>query len=74
MTAERLMEVLKGNHFRFSLDNSHYKDYLIEARKISEKILKRSSVNIERGLKTIQDHLKEVNEPQYISVFLMRLY
>jgi hypothetical protein len=50
MNSESVMEVLKGNRFRFSLENGNFKDYLIESRKISEKILKRSVVNIERGL------------------------
>jgi translation initiation factor IF-1 len=53
MTCEGVMEILKGNRFRFSLDNGHYKEYLVESRKIAEKILKRSVVNIELGLKTI---------------------
>jgi hypothetical protein len=74
MTCEGVMDVLKGNRFRFSLDNGHYKEYLIESRKIAEKILKRSVVNIERGLQTIQEHFVEVSDPQYRSVFLMRLY
>jgi hypothetical protein len=74
MTSESVMDVLKGNRFRFSLDNGHYKDYLIESRKIAEKILKRSTVNIDRGLQTIREHFKEVSDPQYRSVFLMRLY
>ena len=56
MTPDSVMDILKGNRFRFSLDNGHYKDYLIESRKISEKILKRSVVNIERGLETIKEH------------------
>jgi hypothetical protein len=29
MTCEGVMEVLKGNRFRFSLDNGNYKEYLI---------------------------------------------
>ena len=74
MDSDSVMEILKGNRFKFSLDNSHYKEYLIDARKIAEKILKRSVVNIERGLATIQEHLREANEPQYRSVFMMRLY
>lgn len=74
MDSDSIMELLKGNRFKFSLDNGHFKEYLIESRRIAEKILKRSVVNIERGLQTIQEHLKEVNEPQYRSVFLMRLY
>jgi hypothetical protein len=68
------MVLLKGNKFKFSLDNEHFEEYLIEARRIAEKILKRSVVNIDRGLQTIQEHLTKVNEPQYRSVFLMRLY
>jgi hypothetical protein len=74
MTPESVMEILKGNRFKFSLDNEHFKDYMIKARKIAEKILKRNVVNIQRGLSTIQEHLNEVSEPQYRSVFLMRLY
>lgn len=56
MTSESVMEVLKGNRFKFSLDNGDFKEYMIESRKIAEKILKRSVVNIERGLKTILEH------------------
>jgi hypothetical protein len=74
MDSDQLMDILKGNKFRFSLDQDHVKEYLIEARKIAEKILKRSVVNIDRGVQTIIEHLTEVNEPQYRSVFLMRLY
>lgn len=74
MDSDSIMELLKGNKFKFSLDHGHFKEYLIEARRISEKILKRSVVNIDRGLQTIKDHLLEVNEPQYRSVFLMRLF
>lgn len=74
MTCESVMDVLKGNHFRFSLDNGHFKDYLIESRKIAEKILKRSIVNIDRALQTIREHFNKVSDPQYKSVFLMRLY
>jgi hypothetical protein len=77
MSPESVTEAIKGNKFRFSLGsngNHNYSDYLIEARKISEWILKRSSVNLERGLATIVKHLTDVNEPQYSSVFLMRLY
>ena len=74
MESEQIMEILKGNRFRFSLDSEHEKDYLIEARRISEKILKRSSVDIEKGFATIEEHLTEVYEPQYRSVFLMRLF
>ena len=74
MDSDQIMDLLKGNKFKFSLDHGHFNEYLIEARRIAEKILKRSVVNIDRGLQTIQEHLKEVNEPQYRSVFLMRLY
>jgi formylmethanofuran dehydrogenase subunit A len=74
MDTESVMEVLKGNKFTFSLDGEHYSDYLIEARVIAEKILKRAHVKIERGLITIKDHLSKVSEPQYKSVFLMRLF
>ena len=49
MTPETVMEVLKGNKFRFSLENGDYKQYLTDSRKIAEKILKRSVVNIDRG-------------------------
>lgn len=66
MTPEQVMDLLKGHRFRFSLgtsDGPQIKDYLIEARKISEKILRRSVVNLEKGLATIQDHLALVNEP-----------
>ena len=74
MDSDQIMVQLKGNKFKFSLDNEHYQEYLIEARRIAEKILKRTVVNIERGLQTIQEHLTQVSEPQYRSVFLMRLY
>jgi len=74
MDCEAVMDILKGNRFKFSLDHGHYKEYLIQARRIAEKILKRSVVNVERGVQTIKEHLKEVSEPQYRSVFLMRLY
>ena len=74
MDSDSVMEILKGNRFKFSLDNGNFKEYLIEARRIAEKILKRSVVNVHRGLATIQEHLKEASEPQYRSVFLMRLY
>ena len=47
---------------------------MLQSRKIAEKILKRSVVNIERGLETIISHFEEVSDPQYRSVFLMRLY
>ncbi len=46
MDTESMMEVLKGSRFRFALNHQDFKDYLIEARKISEKILKRTTVNI----------------------------
>lgn len=29
MTPEKVMEILKGNKFRFSLDNGHLKEYMI---------------------------------------------
>jgi hypothetical protein len=74
LDSEAIMEVLKGNKFKFSLDHGNFKEYLVQSRKISELILKRSVVNIERGLATIEDHLEQVNEPQYRSVFLMRFY
>jgi hypothetical protein len=74
MTSESLMELFKGSKFRFSLDSDHVREYLIDARKIAEKILKRSEVKIERGLATIDEHFTKVSEPQYKSVFLMRLY
>jgi len=77
MTPEQVESLLKGHRFRFSLgtsDGPQVKDYLIEARKISEKILRRSVVNLEKGFATIQEHLVLVNEPQYHSVFLMRLF
>lgn len=74
MDSDQIMVQLKGNKFKFSLDNEHYQEYLIEARRIAEKILKRTVVNIDRGLQTIQEHLTKVSEPQYRSVFLMRLY
>ena len=57
------MDLLKGNRFKFSLDQEHIKDYLLEARKISEKILKRNVVNIKRAIQTIYEHLADVNEP-----------
>jgi len=72
--SEAIMEVLKGNRFKFSLDHGNFKEYLVQSRKISELILKRSVVNIERGLATIEDHFDKVSEPQYRSVFLMRFY
>lgn len=74
MDSDQLMHLLKGNKFHFSLNKDHVNEYLIEARKIAEKILKRSVVNIERGISTIEEHITEVSEPQYRSVFLMRLY
>ena len=46
MDSESIMEVLKGHKFHFSLDSDHVKDSLIEARRISEKIFKRATVNI----------------------------
>ena len=67
-----MIEVLKGHRFKFTLDN--YETYLIESRKIAEKILKRAEVNIEKGAETIKEHLHDVSEPQYRSIFLMRLY
>ena len=74
LDSEAIMEVLKGNRFKFSLDHGNFKEYLVQSRKISELILKRSVVNIERGLATIEDHFDKVSEPQYRSVFLMRFY
>ena len=53
MDTDSVMEILKGNRFKFSLDNGNFKEYLIEARRIAEKILKRSVVNVHRGLATI---------------------
>jgi hypothetical protein len=50
MTTDSLVPQLKGNHFRFSLESSHFSGYLIDARVIAEKILKRTTVNIELGL------------------------
>jgi formylmethanofuran dehydrogenase subunit A len=50
MDTDSMMEVLKDHKFRFSLDGDHLKEYLSEARRIAEKILKRTHVNIERGL------------------------
>eukprot|EP00347_Sterkiella_histriomuscorum_P006178 403353763 len=72
MTEEQVMNVLKGHRFKFSLD-SHFEQYSTESRKIAEKILKRSEVNLQRGIETIKQHLQDVQEPQYRSVFLMRL-
>ena len=72
MDADSMIEVLKGNRFKFTLDN--YEQYLVESRKIAEKILKRSEVNIQKGVQTIQEYLHEANEPQYRSIFLMRLF
>jgi hypothetical protein len=63
MNPEQLIELFKGCKFRFSLDADHVKEYLIIARKISEKILKRSEVQIDRGIATIKEHLNDVNEP-----------
>lgn len=74
LNPEQLMDLFKGCKFTFSLDADHVKEYLIVARKISEKILKRTEVQIDRGIATIKEHLTEVYEPQYRSVFLMRLY
>ena len=50
MDSDQIMVLLKGNKFKFSLDNEHFEEYLIEARRIAEKILKRSVVNIDRGM------------------------
>ena len=63
MNPESVMDLLKGNRFRFSLDGENYKDYLLEARRISEKILKRSAVNVERAIETIIEHFNEVSDP-----------
>jgi hypothetical protein len=61
MTEEDIMEVLKGHRFTFSLAN--YEQYLTESRKIAEKILKRSEVDIKRAVVSLKDHLHEVKEP-----------
>lgn len=66
------MAVLKGHRFKFSLDN--FEQYSSESRKIAERILKRSEVNLDRGVETIKQHLEDVQEPQYRSVLLMRLF
>lgn len=50
MDTDSMMDLLKGHHFKFHLEREHVKDYLIEARRISEKIFKRTIVNIDRGL------------------------
>lgn len=60
MNPESVMEAIKGHKFRFSLGsggNHSFSDYLIEARKISEHILKRTSVDLVKGLETIVEHL-----------------
>lgn len=53
-----MMAVLKGHRFKFSLDN--FEQYSSESRKIAERILKRSEVNLERGVETIKQHLEDV--------------
>jgi len=72
MHEDQVYEILKGNRFRFTLDN--FEQYSAETRKIAERIFKRSEVNIERGVETIEQNLKEVEEPQYRSILLMRLF
>lgn len=53
MTPDMIEILIKGHQFKFSLDGDHFQDYLIEARRISETILKRSIVHIERAAQTI---------------------
>lgn len=68
---EFVIELLKGNKFRFSLDN--YQAYSADSRKITEQILKFESFDFDESFNTISEHLKEHSEPQYRSVFIMRL-
>ena len=71
MDPDSVIEVLKGHKFTFSLDNM--KQYVVDTRRIAEKILKRSKVNIENGSGMIESHLVEMHEPQYRTIFIMRL-
>lgn len=72
MTEEQVVDILKGHRFRFGLDG--FEQYLAESRKIAERILKRTEVNMDKGIQTVKEHLSEVAEPQYRSVLLMRLF
>lgn len=72
MSEQDVIEVLKGHRFTFTLEN--YEQYSAESRKNAEKILKRSEVDVKKGVDALKNHLHEVAEPQYRSVILMRLF
>ena len=53
---------------------ANYEEYLIESRKICKKIMTVIEFNLDAAVKTVQDHFIDVKEPQYKSLFLMRLF
>ena len=69
---ESAIKILKGHKFKFSLDG--YLEYMVDSRRIGEQILKRTVVDIDRAVQTLEAHLNEVQEPQYRSLILMRLF
>ena len=61
MTEEQIIDILKGHKFRFHLDN--YQQYSLESRKITEQILKFEEFKLESACDTLEEHLKEFQEP-----------
>ena len=63
--------LLKGHKFTFSLQN--YQAFSQESRKVTESVLKFEKFDFDESANALAAHLKEVETPQYRSVFIMRL-
>ena len=71
MDEDSVIEVLHGHKFKFSVPD--YEEYLKESRSICEKVMRVTEFNLSTALSAIQTHFASVVEPQYKSIFIMRL-
>ena len=71
MDEESIISILQGHKFHFSVPD--YEAYLKDSRKICEGIMRVTEFNLDSAVKAIQAHFQEVKEPQYKSLFIMRL-
>ena len=71
MNEETVISHLQGHKFKFSIPN--YEDYLKESRKLCEAIICVSEFNLDTAIDKVHTHFQEATEPQYKSIFVMRL-